>query len=94
MEKARAKGAVIETEKIKTGHSPWLVSPEKVAAYVRKQVEVCLTVSQCCQLVPDRSYPHPIRYMSNNIVNNRSKGSDSWNKGKQTLVGRFTREKK
>ncbi|CRG90664.1 hypothetical protein PISL3812_07708 [Talaromyces islandicus] len=41
VEKARAKGAVIETEKIKTGHSPWLESPEKVAAYLKKQVELC-----------------------------------------------------
>lgn len=37
VDKARQKGAQIETEKVKTGHSPWLVIPDEVAAYIKKQ---------------------------------------------------------
>ncbi|PYI00617.1 alpha/beta-hydrolase [Aspergillus sclerotiicarbonarius CBS 121057] len=40
VEKARAKGASIETEKIKTAHSPWLVYPDEVAAFVKKHASV------------------------------------------------------
>ena len=36
VEKARGKGASFETEKIKTAHTPWLVVPDQVAAYIRK----------------------------------------------------------
>lgn len=39
LEKAREKGAVIETEKIKTGHTPWLVFPEQVAMFVKRQIK-------------------------------------------------------
>ncbi|PYH94693.1 alpha/beta-hydrolase [Aspergillus ellipticus CBS 707.79] len=38
VEKARQKGAQIETETVKTGHSPWLVDPEPVAVFIRKHV--------------------------------------------------------
>ncbi|RAL03033.1 alpha/beta hydrolase [Aspergillus ibericus CBS 121593] len=36
VEKARAKGACIETERIKTAHSPWLVDPDQVADFVKR----------------------------------------------------------
>ena len=36
VERARRKGAQIETEKIKTGHTPWLAMPDQVVAYIRK----------------------------------------------------------
>ncbi|PWY84797.1 hypothetical protein BO70DRAFT_361196 [Aspergillus heteromorphus CBS 117.55] len=38
VEKARGKGAQIETEKIKTGHSPWLVDPVPVAGFVERHL--------------------------------------------------------
>ncbi|OOG00094.1 hypothetical protein ASPCADRAFT_161612 [Aspergillus carbonarius ITEM 5010] len=40
VEKARAKGARIETEKIKTAHSPWLVFPDEVAEFVKRHATV------------------------------------------------------
>ncbi|KAJ5173008.1 hypothetical protein N7492_005601 [Penicillium capsulatum] len=36
VDRARRRGADIETEKISTSHSPWLVRPDEVAAYIRK----------------------------------------------------------
>lgn len=39
VEKARSHGAVINTEKVKTGHTPWLVVPDEVAEFVRRQIE-------------------------------------------------------
>ncbi|KAJ5579809.1 uncharacterized protein N7459_005794 [Penicillium hispanicum] len=36
VERARQKGAQIETETIGTAHTPWLVQPDEVAAYIRK----------------------------------------------------------
>ncbi|EED18712.1 conserved hypothetical protein [Talaromyces stipitatus ATCC 10500] len=39
VERARSKGAVITTEKVKTGHTPWLVVPDEVAAFVNRQIE-------------------------------------------------------
>lgn len=36
VERARRKGAHIETEKIKTGHTPWLAMPGQVVAYIKK----------------------------------------------------------
>ncbi|KAJ5095971.1 alpha/beta-hydrolase [Penicillium alfredii] len=38
VERAREKGAQIETEKIGTGHTPYLVVPEQVAAYIKRQI--------------------------------------------------------
>lgn len=35
--RAQQRGAQIETETIKTSHSPWLARPDEVAAYIRKQ---------------------------------------------------------
>lgn len=35
--RAQRRGAEIETEMIKTAHSPWLARPDEVAVYVRKQ---------------------------------------------------------
>ncbi|KAE8380331.1 Alpha/beta hydrolase fold-1 [Aspergillus bertholletiae] len=35
VEKARQKGASVETEKIQTAHTPWLVDPDRVATYIR-----------------------------------------------------------
>ncbi|KGO45705.1 hypothetical protein PEX1_105510 [Penicillium expansum] len=35
-ERARRKGAQIETEKIKTGHTPWLAMPGQVVDYIKK----------------------------------------------------------
>jgi hypothetical protein len=37
VDRAQTRGAKIETEKIATSHSPWLVHPEKVAGYLRRQ---------------------------------------------------------
>ncbi|KAK1148112.1 hypothetical protein N8T08_010751 [Aspergillus melleus] len=37
VESARNKGAQIETEKVKTAHTPWLVVPDVVVDYVRRQ---------------------------------------------------------
>ncbi|KAJ5774105.1 hypothetical protein N7457_009001 [Penicillium paradoxum] len=36
VERARRKGAQIETENIKTGHTPWLVLPDELVAYIKK----------------------------------------------------------
>ncbi|KAJ5384776.1 hypothetical protein N7517_002687 [Penicillium concentricum] len=36
VERARRRGAQIETEKIKTGHTPWLAMPDQVVAYIKK----------------------------------------------------------
>lgn len=36
VERARRKGAQIETETIKTGHTPWLAMPDQVVAYIKK----------------------------------------------------------
>ncbi|CAI7653227.1 unnamed protein product [Penicillium glandicola] len=36
VDRARRKGAQIETEKIKTGHTPWLAMPDQVVAYIKK----------------------------------------------------------
>ncbi|KAJ5632809.1 hypothetical protein N7490_009148 [Penicillium lividum] len=38
VEKAREKGAQITTETIATGHSPWLVDPAPVAAFVQRSL--------------------------------------------------------
>jgi hypothetical protein len=38
VEKARSQGASIETEKVKTGHTPWLAVPDEVAAFVKRQI--------------------------------------------------------
>lgn len=38
VDKARGKGAQITTETIATGHSPWLVDPEPVAAFVQRSL--------------------------------------------------------
>lgn len=38
VEKARGKGAEITTETIATGHSPWLVDPTHVAAFVQRSL--------------------------------------------------------
>ncbi|KAJ5621315.1 hypothetical protein N7528_006098 [Penicillium herquei] len=38
VEKARGKGAQITTETIATGHSPWLVDPVPVAAFVQRSL--------------------------------------------------------
>jgi hypothetical protein len=37
VEKARQKGAQIETEKVPTAHTPWLVIPDEVVAYIKRQ---------------------------------------------------------
>lgn len=37
VEKARQKGARFETERVKTAHTPWLVVPDEVAEYIRRQ---------------------------------------------------------
>lgn len=39
VEKARQKGAVFETERIKMAHTPWLVPEvmDEVAGYIRRQ---------------------------------------------------------
>ncbi|KAJ5294218.1 hypothetical protein PENANT_c028G08897 [Penicillium antarcticum] len=37
VDRARKCGAEIETEKIQTGHTPWLVVPDQVVAYLKKQ---------------------------------------------------------
>ncbi|OJK00926.1 hypothetical protein ASPACDRAFT_117534 [Aspergillus aculeatus ATCC 16872] len=37
VDRARAKGARFETEKVKTAHTPRLADPEMVAAYLRRQ---------------------------------------------------------
>ncbi|KAJ5128869.1 alpha/beta-hydrolase [Penicillium atrosanguineum] len=37
VDRAQTRGATIETEKIATSHTPWLVYPEKVAEYLRRQ---------------------------------------------------------
>ncbi|KAJ5681902.1 alpha/beta-hydrolase [Penicillium maclennaniae] len=37
VDRAQTRGATIETEKIPTSHSPWLVYPERVANYLRRQ---------------------------------------------------------
>lgn len=37
VERARGIGANIETEVIKTGHTPWLVLPDEVVNYIRRQ---------------------------------------------------------
>ncbi|KAA8647711.1 hypothetical protein EYZ11_000174 [Aspergillus tanneri] len=37
VEKARSQGAQIVTEKVKTSHTPWLVVPDVVVEYLRKQ---------------------------------------------------------
>ncbi|PYH78200.1 hypothetical protein BO82DRAFT_435148 [Aspergillus uvarum CBS 121591] len=37
VESARVKGAQLETEKVKTAHTPWLANPDMVAAYLRRQ---------------------------------------------------------
>lgn len=37
VDRARRKGAEIETEKISTGHTPWLAAPDKFVAYIRRQ---------------------------------------------------------
>lgn len=39
VERAKSKGAVFETERIKTAHTPWLVPEvmDKVAGYIRRQ---------------------------------------------------------
>ncbi|KAJ5175141.1 alpha/beta-hydrolase [Penicillium canariense] len=37
VDRAQRKGAIIETEKISAGHSPWLAQPDQVVAYIRKQ---------------------------------------------------------
>lgn len=39
VEKARSHGAVIGTAKVKTGHTPWFVVPDEVAAFIKKQIE-------------------------------------------------------
>ncbi|OJJ50753.1 hypothetical protein ASPZODRAFT_137895 [Penicilliopsis zonata CBS 506.65] len=39
VDRARQKGARIVTETVQTGHSPWLVVPDEVAAYIHRQVE-------------------------------------------------------
>ncbi|RDH30333.1 Alpha/beta hydrolase fold-1 [Aspergillus welwitschiae] len=36
VEKARAKGATFETDKVKTGHTPWLVVPDQVVEFVKR----------------------------------------------------------
>jgi hypothetical protein len=36
VERARRNGAQIEIENIKTGHTPWLVVPDQVVAYIKK----------------------------------------------------------
>ena len=36
VERARRKGAAIETDKIKSGHAPWLALPDQFIAYIRK----------------------------------------------------------
>jgi hypothetical protein len=36
VDRARRRGAEIETEKIQTGHTPWLVVPDQVVAYLKK----------------------------------------------------------
>ncbi|OKL63868.1 hypothetical protein UA08_00634 [Talaromyces atroroseus] len=38
VDKARSQGATIETEKVKTGHTPWLAKPDEVAAFIRKHI--------------------------------------------------------
>lgn len=35
--RAQRSGATIETEKINTSDSPWLVLPEEVVGYIRRQ---------------------------------------------------------
>ncbi|KAL2826800.1 alpha/beta-hydrolase [Aspergillus cavernicola] len=40
VEKARGMGAVISTETVGTGHTPWLVDGEFVAGFIRREVEV------------------------------------------------------
>ncbi|PWY64732.1 hypothetical protein BO94DRAFT_540935 [Aspergillus sclerotioniger CBS 115572] len=45
VEKARAKGARIETEKIKTAHSPWLVVPDQVAEFVKRHATATATTA-------------------------------------------------
>lgn len=37
VDRARRKGAEIETEKISTGHTPWLAAPEEFVGYIRRQ---------------------------------------------------------
>lgn len=37
VDRAQRNGASIETEKINAGHSPWLVVPDQVVAFIRKQ---------------------------------------------------------
>lgn len=37
VDRAQRKGASIETEKINAAHSPWLVLPDQVVDYIRKQ---------------------------------------------------------
>ncbi|KAL5360149.1 alpha/beta-hydrolase [Aspergillus floccosus] len=36
VERMREMGAVVETERIETAHTPWLVRPEQVADYIRR----------------------------------------------------------
>lgn len=37
IDKARSQGAIIEIEKVETGHTPWLVLPDEVAAFIKRQ---------------------------------------------------------
>jgi hypothetical protein len=36
VDRACKRGAEIETEKVPTGHTPWLVVPDQVVAYIKK----------------------------------------------------------
>jgi pimeloyl-ACP methyl ester carboxylesterase len=40
VERARRNGAEIETDKIATGHTPWLVKPDEVVAWIKKRIGV------------------------------------------------------